>query len=494
MKINSKRNKKELIKETKMKRILFESESGAILPIVLILALALIIIGVAFLNAGVMENRLARREDYKNQAFYLAEAGIEEFKVRLNSGEDEPQIPWTPLGNGDYMLEGFYGEMRAESTGRIIKNNQEILRKIRVTIHEEGVFDYAIFADKSMRMTGHAGEYKVSSYHSGDPAFPADQATIGTNGSQANAMDLQNSLINGWAKAGPGADLEEAITLGPNGEITQGTDWLSQKRPMPIIIPAGVESLPDKGPLTISGEGVYLSESGSYSSITIGGATQELAANGGSTYFVGPTPMVPESETIRVEERDPVTEEVVSTTPMARGVDYTIDYDTGEITFLLVPPIPPISPGGNNNYIVVAIEGNLIIDSDCLLAVETLTVHGGGSVVITGGATVTFYVEQEIKIGGNGFVNESEIASQLRIYGGANCTTVEVGGTPDFYGVIYAPKASIVCNGTNDIYGSLVGEEVTVKGTPNIFWDAALKDDDSLPPVRTLENWEEVFS
>jgi len=483
-----------------MKEFRLKAQEGVVLPVVVILALALAITGIAFLNAGVMENSLARREVYKNQAFYLAEAGLEELKVRLNSGEDEPQILETLLGEGDYKVDGFYAEIPpsypyAISTGRVIKNTQEILRKIKVTINEEGVFDYAIFADKSMRMTGHAAEYKVSSYHSGILGYPADEATIGTNGNQANAMDLGNSLINGWAKVGPGADLEEAITLGPNGEITQGTDWISHKRPMPIIIPAGVESLPDMGSLTISGEGVYLSESGSYSSITIGGvATQEFAADGGSTYWVGPAPMVPESETIRVEERDPINGVVVSTTPMAPGADYVIDYNTGEITFLLVPPIPETSPGGNNNYIMVTIKSNLVIDADCLLAVETLTVHGGGSVIITENTTATFYITQEIKIGGNGFVNESGIASQLRIYGGANCSNVEIGGTPDFYGVIYAPKASIVCNGTNDIYGSLVGEEVTVKGTPNIFWDAALKDDDSLPPVRTLENWEEVFS
>ena len=60
-----------------MRRISFNSESGAILPIVIILTLALTITGLAFLNAGVMENSLVRKEIAKTQVFYAAEAGIE---------------------------------------------------------------------------------------------------------------------------------------------------------------------------------------------------------------------------------------------------------------------------------------------------------------------------------------------------------------------------------------------------------------------------------
>jgi len=71
-------------------------ESGVILPIVIILALALTITGLAFLNAGVMENRLVRREIDKNQAFWLAEAGIERLAVRLYAGEHQ-SIKETPL-------------------------------------------------------------------------------------------------------------------------------------------------------------------------------------------------------------------------------------------------------------------------------------------------------------------------------------------------------------------------------------------------------------
>jgi len=80
-------------------------------------------------------------------------------------------------------------------------------------------------------------------------------------------------------------------------------------------------------------------------------ARDEIAADGGSTYFVKLAPMVVGSEIIWIEARDPISEAIVSKTYMKRDIDYTIDYDTGEITF--TEPIASVTPEGNINYIVV---------------------------------------------------------------------------------------------------------------------------------------------
>ncbi|GAI64281.1 unnamed protein product, partial [marine sediment metagenome] len=64
------------MKEEKITQKTSPFESGAILPMVVILMLALTLTGIAFLNAGILENGLVRREIAKTQAFYLAESGI----------------------------------------------------------------------------------------------------------------------------------------------------------------------------------------------------------------------------------------------------------------------------------------------------------------------------------------------------------------------------------------------------------------------------------
>ena len=508
-------------------------EKGAILLIVIVFMMALTIVGLALLHATVMEHNLAMREVHKNQAFYLADGGIEHLRFKLYSfggqqaikemdpvsggydGEYWPAIGVTSSGKGDYWVEYYEGSSGyAISTGRITKGDREILRRIKIRIYDSGLFDYGVFADKGMRMTGHAGEYKVSGWHSDpvndpdyDPSNPPT-ADIGTNGTQTAALDLQNSQVDGYAFAGPytpdAPALDDVISLHPQGSVG-GKDWAKDKRPMPSV--AFPNPTIDMDPLSIQGgfEEIsdYISSTMHFPSITVQGITEEQAANGGSSYQLGTAPLAPESETIWIEERDP-SQNVVFTsqpTPMVvgPGEDYEINYASGEVILLndinayLLEIDPTYVPTeGATYYLVSAIKGSLIIDQDCTMIVDTLEVKGGGSIVVNTGVSLTLYITEEMSAMGGGIVNDSQIPSQLVIYGGPDCTTIEIGGTPDFYGVVYAPSALINANGTGDIYGSLVGDFVRVVGTPHIYWDAALKDDPSIPVVTTLGNWEEI--
>jgi hypothetical protein len=82
------------MKDEKITQKTSRSESGAILPMVIILMLALMMTGMAFLNAGILENGLVRRQIHKEQSFYLAEAGVETAIWQFNYG-DRPWRPWT---------------------------------------------------------------------------------------------------------------------------------------------------------------------------------------------------------------------------------------------------------------------------------------------------------------------------------------------------------------------------------------------------------------
>jgi len=158
-----------------MRRISSNSESGAILAIVIILMLALTITGVAFLNAGVMEYRLAKREVYKNKAFYIAEGGLERTLWNLkqdfvNGSEDwtdgdingvtvsDPVDGWrvlgyapsyaqTSLGAGSYLVKVKYvdkDEIWVKSTGTV----EGIPRTVQIYVRAENLFPWnnAIFA------------------------------------------------------------------------------------------------------------------------------------------------------------------------------------------------------------------------------------------------------------------------------------------------------------------------------------------------------------
>jgi len=175
----------------------FNSETGAILPIVIILTLALTITGLALLSAGVMENSLVRREIHKNQAFYLAEAGIERLSVKLYAGEHgnikeleevsggvngnyRPAITPTTLGNGHYWVEYYDGNPPddlpyAISIGQTLKGAEVTgEKKVKVTLpflaepYEHAVYAAGLYSpDWDLELRGTDPRHRSGRYEYG---------------------------------------------------------------------------------------------------------------------------------------------------------------------------------------------------------------------------------------------------------------------------------------------------------------------------------------
>lgn len=221
-----------------MRRMSFNSESGVVLLMVIIFMIVLTIVGLALLHATVLEHKLTTREVYRNQAFFLADAGIDHLTYKLYHWEQPTLIDWTPLGDGQYQVVADYGEGSAISTGQRLKGAEvKVEQKIRVTIGSEGIFFYAVFADESITMTG-------LSFVDGD---------IGTNSIDDNAITLTpDTAVNGNAVVGPGGDPSEVISGEEN--ISGSLGALSQERPMvPYPLPSPMP--PDWGSLSVSGGG-----------------------------------------------------------------------------------------------------------------------------------------------------------------------------------------------------------------------------------------------
>jgi len=155
---------------------------------VIILMLALTMTGIAFLNAGIMENGLVRREIAKTQAFYLAESGIERLSVKLyagghwsiksqdlegggSDGSYRPAVQVTSLGEGQYWVEYYdgnppYALPYAISIGQTIKDAQVIAeKKIKVKLpFLAEPYEHAIYADSRYSL-----DWELSLRGTGDP-------------------------------------------------------------------------------------------------------------------------------------------------------------------------------------------------------------------------------------------------------------------------------------------------------------------------------------
>lgn len=118
-----------------------------------------------------------------------------------------------------------------------------------------------------------------------------------------------------------------------------------------------------------------------------------------------------------------------------------------------------------------------------------------GNAQVTCNGKVTIYIDQtrdtstpDVRIGGNGIVNTSEIPSNLTLYCCDDVVDIAISGNGALYGGIYAPNADIVLN-SGAIYGSVVGRTVTMNGaTSHVHYDEALADHAN--PHAIVRSWE----
>ena len=380
-------------------------ESGVILPMVVIFMIALTIVGLVLLRTTVLEHNLAMREVHKNQAFYLADGGLDHLLVKLRAGAYEPQIDWTVAGEGDYMVVASYAATPpyAISTGRIMKGGQEILRKIKVVINQRSIYFYGVFGDEKVLLKGTP---EVSSYYYGDPSWPTDEAEVATNSSDPAAIELiGNAFISGDTSSGVGSDPDVAISGNP-GSISGDRAALPEHIYLPPVdVPQG---LPEMGPLSLPTGSLSIAADAKYSAVTI----------------------------------------------------------QGELTIIS--------------------SGDLVFDS--------LVITGSGKIIIPVGVFVSVYVIGDpCHLGGNAIDNVSENPAQFALYGAGDCTEIDLAGTTDFYGTIYAPEAHVKVTGTGDVHGALVGNTVELPGTARIYHDLSLGYSTEGPQIFGFTQWEELF-
>ncbi len=100
---------------------------------------------------------------------------------------------------------------------------------------------------------------------------------------------------------------------------------------------------------------------------------------------------------------------------------------------------------------------------------------GGDTLTLASGAKLTVYTSGDFDLRGNGLINPSGQASAFQFYGTGNSTQdVDLGGTADFCGVVYAPNSPVRIHGNPHVMGSVVADNITVVGNAQFHYDEAL--------------------
>ena len=199
---------------------------------VIILMLALTLTGIAFLNAGILENGLVRRQIDKNQAFYLAEAGVETAIWQFNYG-DRPWRPWPApwtedggdnptrtetlyawqdSGVGDYevtVIDKDSSYPQIDSFGYVPSKEAEgtIEKRVRITLEKshDPLFNYAIASAGGIIIENAGTVINGNCYTIGD-------------------ISIITATVNGNTEATETVSVTDGGTV--NGTITEGAEEL----------------------------------------------------------------------------------------------------------------------------------------------------------------------------------------------------------------------------------------------------------------------------
>jgi Tfp pilus assembly protein PilX len=112
----------------------------------------------------------------------------------------------------------------------------------------------------------------------------------------------------------------------------------------------------------------------------------------------------------------------------------------------------------------------------------SLDVEGSNQINVPAGAHVTFYVDGNVSIAGNGVLNTSQIPGDVTFYGNpdpASSQTIDIAGNGVFAGILYAPNSAVSARGSGnsgDIFGAIIANTIFFNGTTSLHYDQALGD------------------
>jgi hypothetical protein len=126
------------------------------------------------------------------------------------------------------------------------------------------------------------------------------------------------------------------------------------------------------------------------------------------------------------------------------------------------------NPSGSQTYIEIYVTGNI-------------SFSGSAQLIIQPGVSAKIYFAGNVDVGGNGILNSNNQPLDLQLYGiqppSGTSEHVNLGGNGQIIAAVYAPNHDIAINGggTNGhVFGSVVGNTVTMTGVTNLHYDEHL--------------------
>lgn len=123
------------------------------------------------------------------------------------------------------------------------------------------------------------------------------------------------------------------------------------------------------------------------------------------------------------------------------------------------------------NNSILTLDGENIV----LYITGSLRLNNNSQLVITSGSHITVYLAGDFYQESNTAVNNvTKDPTNLTVYGVDTADDVIWYSNSEFYGALYARNANILINSNAQIYGSIIGNKITLDSNTQIHYDEAL--------------------
>ncbi len=155
----------------------------------------------------------------------------------------------------------------------------------------------------------------------------------------------------------------------------------------------------------------------------------------------------------------------------------TTDYNPKNETITLNP--------GQYGDITIGAKGVLALNPG-VYYFNSITEGSTASLQISGDTTI--FVKSALDLSGQGVMNSTGDPTRLTIYYSGTSEAKMVGGS-EAYVEVYAPDAPMKLNGNAAFYGSFIGKNITVQGTPDIHFDEGCLNNNLVQRPFRIINW-----
>ncbi len=253
-----------------MKSILRNERGGYLLPMVIIYAFVMMIVGFGILHLGSLERISSLKRVNQTKAFYLAEAGVNRLISQINQGKTLSNIEETTVISGNWqgtyevVLDSEDNPTYATVTGEVKNFSSKI--KIELEEGSGGIFSRGVFGNdyvyvkKNSMIFGYDSRIEIPPLLI--PLLAPSLANVGSN----NLIEVTGSgKIYGDASVSPGG-----IISGGPGAITGEKNYDAEERIIPPVeIPDDLKNLAYTQQGNPGLTGIYTINANNYSAGTL---------------------------------------------------------------------------------------------------------------------------------------------------------------------------------------------------------------------------------